>query len=76
MPVQCLISVCAIGNQNMIFLKAVPEFTDTLAIKQGCHPILQKVAYDSPVPNNTVSIRSVKENDVLNSMLQQEVTLL
>ena len=30
-----------------------PEFTDTLAIKQGRHPILEKIAMDSPIPNNT-----------------------
>ncbi|XP_052072312.1 mutS protein homolog 4-like [Mytilus californianus] len=30
-----------------------PEFTDTLAIKQGRHPILEKICCDSPVPNNT-----------------------
>ena len=31
-----------------------PEFTDTLGIKQGRHPILEKIAMDSPIPNNTV----------------------
>ncbi|XP_061221031.1 mutS protein homolog 4 isoform X2 [Neopsephotus bourkii] len=30
-----------------------PEFTDTLAIKQGWHPILEKIAVEKPVPNNT-----------------------
>ncbi|XP_035824498.1 mutS protein homolog 4 [Aplysia californica] len=30
-----------------------PEFTDTLAIKQGYHPILQKVSCDIVVPNDT-----------------------
>ncbi|OCT84771.1 hypothetical protein XELAEV_18022929mg [Xenopus laevis] len=30
-----------------------PEFTDTLAIKQGWHPILQKIAMEKPVSNNT-----------------------
>ncbi|KAK3734853.1 hypothetical protein QZH41_017561, partial [Actinostola sp. cb2023] len=29
-----------------------PEFTDTLAIKQGRHPILDKILPESPVPNN------------------------
>ncbi|XP_072181746.1 mutS protein homolog 4-like [Diadema setosum] len=29
-----------------------PDFTDTLAIKQGKHPILDKISYDPPVPNN------------------------
>ena len=31
-----------------------PEFTDTLAIKQGRHPILERLTYEPPVPNNTV----------------------
>ncbi|NXN91341.1 MSH4 protein, partial [Rhinopomastus cyanomelas] len=30
-----------------------PEFTDTLAIKQGWHPILEKIAVEKPVSNNT-----------------------
>ncbi|XP_037355926.1 mutS protein homolog 4 isoform X2 [Talpa occidentalis] len=30
-----------------------PEFTDTLAIKQGWHPILEKISVEKPVPNNT-----------------------
>ncbi|XP_022256974.1 mutS protein homolog 4-like, partial [Limulus polyphemus] len=30
-----------------------PEFTDTTAIKNGHHPILEKIQLDSPVPNNT-----------------------
>uniref|UniRef100_G1TB80 MutS protein homolog 4 n=1 Tax=Oryctolagus cuniculus TaxID=9986 RepID=G1TB80_RABIT len=30
-----------------------PEFTDTLAIKQGWHPILEKISLEKPVPNNT-----------------------
>ncbi|KAM9542038.1 mutS protein homolog 4 isoform 5-T5 [Guaruba guarouba] len=30
-----------------------PEFTDTVAIKQGWHPILEKIAVEKPVPNNT-----------------------
>ncbi|XP_069798495.1 mutS protein homolog 4 [Narcine bancroftii] len=30
-----------------------PEFTDTLAIKQGCHPILEKISMEKPVANNT-----------------------
>ncbi|XP_070563567.1 mutS protein homolog 4-like [Ptychodera flava] len=30
-----------------------PEFTDTLAIKQGRHPILEKISAEPPVPNNT-----------------------
>ena len=33
----------------------MPEFTDTLAVKQGRHPILEKIAFEIPVPNNTVS---------------------
>ncbi|XP_071420630.1 mutS protein homolog 4 isoform X2 [Pithys albifrons albifrons] len=30
-----------------------PEFTDTLAIKHGWHPILEKIAMEKPVSNNT-----------------------
>jgi DNA mismatch repair protein MSH4 len=38
---------CTVSNYIM------PEFTDTLAIKQGRHPILEKISFDPPVPNNT-----------------------
>lgn len=38
----------------IFFLHLVrPEFTDTLAIKQGWHPILEKIAVEKPVSNNT-----------------------
>ncbi|XP_044529428.1 mutS protein homolog 4 [Gracilinanus agilis] len=30
-----------------------PEFTDTLAVKQGWHPILEKISAERPVANNT-----------------------
>ncbi|PIK47411.1 putative mutS protein-like 4 [Apostichopus japonicus] len=30
-----------------------PTFTETLAIKQGWHPILGKISYEDPVPNDT-----------------------
>ncbi|XP_072368940.1 mutS protein homolog 4 [Scyliorhinus torazame] len=30
-----------------------PEFTDTLAVKQGRHPILEKISMEKPVANNT-----------------------
>ncbi|XP_030643259.1 mutS protein homolog 4 [Chanos chanos] len=30
-----------------------PEFTDTLAIKQGRHPILERIAGQQPISNNT-----------------------
>ncbi|XP_055959284.1 mutS protein homolog 4 [Patella vulgata] len=30
-----------------------PVFTDTLAIKQGRHPILEKIGLNAPIPNNT-----------------------
>ncbi|XP_064400656.1 mutS protein homolog 4-like isoform X2 [Halichondria panicea] len=29
-----------------------PEFTNTLAVKQGRHPMLEKISYDPPIPNN------------------------
>ena len=32
-----------------------PEFTDTLGIKKGRHPILEKLGYETPVPNDAVS---------------------
>ncbi|XP_077189415.1 mutS protein homolog 4 isoform X2 [Paroedura picta] len=30
-----------------------PEFTDTLAIKHGWHPVLEQISFEKPVPNNT-----------------------
>ena len=30
-----------------------PEFTDTLAIKQGRHPILERIVGQQPVSNNS-----------------------
>lgn len=39
--------VCTLSNYVR------PEFTDTLAIKQGRHPILEKIAIGQIVPNNT-----------------------
>ena len=36
-----------------------PEFTDTLAIRQGRHPMLEKILSEEPVPNNTVSITQI-----------------
>lgn len=44
------------GSYTVLFtyILACPEFTDTLAIKQGRHPILDKIAYEPPVPNNAV----------------------
>ncbi|CAI9729270.1 homolog 4-like [Octopus vulgaris] len=38
---------------DLIKLNARPEFTDTVAIKQSRHPILEKIAREPPVPNNT-----------------------
>ena len=32
-----------------------PEFTDTLAVKQSRHPIMEKVSYEPLIPNNIVS---------------------
>lgn len=34
-----------------------PEFTTTLAVKQGRHPILDKMSAQPPVSNNVVSYR-------------------
>lgn len=36
-----------------IFFTVRPEFTDTLAIKQGRHPILERIAGQQPIPNNS-----------------------
>ena len=39
---------------SFLYVIVRPEFTDTLAIKQGRHPILEKIAFEQTVPNNTV----------------------
>ena len=41
-----------------LFLLVRPEFTDTLAVKQSRHPIMEKVSYETPIPNNIVSVPS------------------
>ncbi|KAI8513855.1 MutS protein msh4 [Branchiostoma belcheri] len=38
---------CTLGNYVR------PDFTDTLAVKQGRHPILDKISMEPPVANNT-----------------------
>ncbi|XP_073448179.1 mutS protein homolog 4 [Aquarana catesbeiana] len=42
-----LASVCTLSDYVR------PEFTDTMAIKQGWHPILEKISLSKPVPNDT-----------------------
>ncbi|XP_072275595.1 mutS protein homolog 4 [Pyxicephalus adspersus] len=42
-----LASVCTLSDYVR------PEFTDTMAIKQGWHPILEKIGLSKPVPNDT-----------------------
>lgn len=37
----------------LLCLPVRPEFTDTLAIKQGRHPILERIAGQQPVSNNS-----------------------
>lgn len=37
----------------MFVFSVRPEFTDTLAIKQGWHPILEKISVEKPIANNT-----------------------
>ena len=37
----------------LLCLPVRPEFTDTLAIKQGRHPILERMALQQPVSNNS-----------------------
>lgn len=43
-------------ERNHIFIVHIvrPEFTDTLAVKNGRHPILDKLSPEPPVANNTV----------------------
>ncbi|CAI9613738.1 unnamed protein product, partial [Staurois parvus] len=42
-----LASVCTLSDYVR------PEFTDTMAIKLGWHPILEKISLSKPVPNDT-----------------------
>lgn len=37
----------------LLCLQVRPEFTDTLAIKQGRHPILERIGRQQPVSNNS-----------------------
>lgn len=37
----------------LLCLPVRPEFTDTLAVKQGRHPILERMAGQQPVSNNS-----------------------
>ena len=48
-----------------VFLSVCPELTNTLAIKQGKHPVLDKISLDPPVPNNVVSIIHLYINGVI-----------
>jgi len=43
-------------HRNVVFcvLIARPEFTDTLAVKQGRHPILDRISFKPIVPNSIV----------------------
>ena len=36
-----------------------PEFTDTIAIKQGRHPILEKITVNAIMPNNVVTVHAL-----------------
>ncbi len=47
------VHVCSIYVH--VFLLVRPEFTDSLVIRRGRHPILEKLSYETPVPNSTVS---------------------
>ena len=51
---------------QLIFILTVrPEFTDTFAIKQGRHPILEKISSNGPmVPNDIVSTYSYLSDQV------------
>ena len=55
------VTSCAQGIFSL-FIAARPEFTDTLAIKQGRHPILDKInTVGQPVANDVVRIILVEE---------------
>ena len=55
------VTSCAQGVFSL-FIAARPEFTDTLAIKQGRHPILDKInTVGQPVANDVVRIILVEE---------------
>ena len=56
-----LTQVCSVSEYGksfwslLLYLLAVcPEFSDTLAIKQGHHPVLEKLSHESLVPNSAV----------------------
>lgn len=63
--VVALTQVCSVLEYGMSDLKLFiqhylivrPEFNDTLAIKQGRHPILEKLSQESLVPNSAVRER-------------------
>lgn len=51
--------VCFSSSRFIYFpFQVRPDLTDTLAIKQGRHPILDKITCDPPVPNNTVRLKT------------------
>lgn len=41
----------SLNTPSLILVR--PEFTDTLAIKNGRHPILERIGRQEPVSNNT-----------------------
>ncbi|KAK2193937.1 hypothetical protein NP493_4g02025 [Ridgeia piscesae] len=47
--------IVAFAHNCTLFHYVRPEFTDTIAIKQGRHPILEKITVDAITPNNVVN---------------------
>ena len=52
--IRCVVGILILDC--IYFASVRPEFTDTLAIKNGRHPILDKILPEPPTANNTVSI--------------------
>jgi len=44
-----------------------PDFTDTLGIRHGRHPILDKMAVEPPVANSTVKWSGLFDSELLHS---------
>ncbi|XP_061165050.1 mutS protein homolog 4-like [Saccostrea echinata] len=54
-----------------------PDFTkDTLAIKQGRHPILEKISTDMPIPNNTYATEDSNFNIITGANMSGKSTYL
>ncbi|XP_056009857.1 mutS protein homolog 4-like isoform X2 [Ostrea edulis] len=68
---QSFANACTLSN----YVK--PEFTkDTLAIKQGRHPILERISADMPVPNNTYATEDSNFNIITGANMSGKSTYL